>query len=214
MCALIWHVRRHHKALCVDPKNPTRTGGSGMSDCKETPRDNAGNLPQDDAEELPPLTGIWSDAGPGAAKNRIFALGDFALQLCKRFATGRSWSLQGAVYKQLAAKGNGEIRCLVTVQVLSHPTATHPTARSLTRIKELALTTVRDHAGALATIWELLLWIMMPRSRIALPELLLPLCLTSVACLTVLRSSEPTCTVLALRFWLFCNPICVFQMPR
>ena len=45
----------------------------------------------------------------------------------------------------------GEVHCLVAVQVLSRPVAMHPSARSLTRIEELALATVCNHAVALAT---------------------------------------------------------------
>ena len=68
-CSVMWHVRSRHSALFVDPKTPTGAGDGGVSDCVETSRDGAGNLPRDDAEDLKPLTGEWSTARQGAAKN-------------------------------------------------------------------------------------------------------------------------------------------------
>ena len=61
---------------------------------------------------------LKSTVGPGAVKNRGFAFGDFALELCKRFDAAKSLGLQGVFFEQLAAKGMGEVRRLVAVQVL------------------------------------------------------------------------------------------------
>ena len=80
MCALMWHVRRHHSALFVDPESPTGAGGGGAFECLETSQDGGDNLPQDEAqetnadhkldtEELKPLTGHRSVSGSGVAKD-------------------------------------------------------------------------------------------------------------------------------------------------
>ena len=61
-----------------------------------------------------------------------------------------SRSNQEAVYKQLVAKGMHEVHRLVAAQVLSCLVITHLSASSLTRLKELALATVRYHVVALA----------------------------------------------------------------
>ena len=63
-----------------------------------------------------------------ALSNPGFSCGDFALELYKRFSTEKSGCLQGAVYKQLTAKGVGKVSCLVAVQVLCHTATMHSTA--------------------------------------------------------------------------------------
>ena len=119
-----------------------------------------------------------------------------------RFAAAGSGDHQGAVCEQLAAKGMGNFCRLVAVQVLSRPVAPHQSAHSFTCIEELALATGRNHAVALVSKLGFLPWIKIPRWRLALPELPLPLCLILGPCVTVLYGSERDCTVLKMRFWL------------